>query len=139
MEKKLNTFVAFGRIENGKLVLKNDRYFRGMIAFFTDCPVRVVVERVKKSRSNAQNAYYWGVVLPEIATHTGHAAEELHEIFKAKYLKKRRLWRGGEITTVKSTTELSTGEFAEYLSNVILEANELGVEVPPADKAYQFK
>lgn len=139
MEKKLDTFVAFGKIENGKLVLKNDRYFRGMIAFFTDCPVRVVIERVKRGRSSNQNAYYWGVVLPEIALHTGHAAEELHEIFKAKYLKRKHVWRGGEILTIKSTTDLTTGEFAEYLSNVLLEAADLGIEIPEADKAYQFK
>lgn len=137
--KKLDTFTAHGELKGGKLVLSNERYFRGNLAYFEDCKVRVIVERLKNSRSKDQNNYYWGVVLPEIATHTGFSAEELHDVFKSKYLKDKRVWRGGNITVLKSTTALSTGEFAEYLQNVILEAGEMEIAIPEADKLYQFK
>ena len=137
--KRLDTFVSYGRIEKGRLVLDKPRYFKGMLQGYEDTPVRLIVERKKRGRSNAQNAYYWGVVLPEISVHTGHTVEELHEIFKMKFLATKRVWRGAEMKTVRSTTELTTNEFAEFLSNVTLEAGELGIEIPQPDQAYQFK
>lgn len=136
--KKLDSFIFTGSLIAGKIIPKNPRYVRGMLATYADTEIRVVVERRKRSRSREQNNYYWGVVLPEIATHTGHSAEELHEIFKAKYLSRKVLWRGGDIKIPSSTTDLSTNEFAEFLQNVILEAGELGIEIPEADKEGQI-
>lgn len=125
-------------IEGGIIVASNERYTKGMLAFYEPCEVVVYVERRKKNRSKEQMGYYWGVVLPEIAIHTGHSQEELHKIFKVKYLMQKMIWRGANVFTPRSTSELTTNEFAEYLSTIILEANEMGITVPPADQAYQF-
>ena len=55
----------------------------------------------------------------------------LHEIFKSKFLRKRRFWRGNTLTTIGSTSSLSLKEMSDFISAIILEANELGIEVPP--------
>lgn len=101
---------------------------------FEDCDVTVLVERKKKSRSKDQLAYYWGVVLPEIAHHTGHSVDDLHEIFKSKYLKRKHFWRGTTLTTIGSTTSLKLEEMSDFISNVIVEANEMEIEIPPASQ-----
>lgn len=104
---------------------------------YDDCDVVVTIERQKTSRSKEQLAYYWGVVLPEIANHTGHDVDELHEIFKSKYLRKRKFWRGSSLTTISSTTVLSLKEMSNFISLVIAEANEMEIAIPPAGYAQE--
>lgn len=128
-----------GQLKEGKLVLDNPEWFNGMLSLYADTAVSVTVERTRHSKSREQLGYYWGVVLPELSSHTGHSIDELHEIFKSKLLRKQRVWRGQKLTTVGSTQDLSVNEMADFITNVIVEANELGIEVPPADKSYQFK
>lgn len=99
---------------------------------YDDCDVVITIERQKTSRSKEQLAYYWGVVLPEIAEHTGHDVDDLHEIFKSKYLRKRKFWRGNDLTTISSTTVLTLKEMSNFISLVIAEANEMEIAVPPA-------
>ena len=137
MLRRLNTFVSHGSIKDGKLVMNNDHYFLGMIQGFEDTnKVRITIEKERGTRSQNQNRYYWGVVLPVIAEHMGERVEDLHEVFKSRFLRKKRVWRGGEITILRSTSELTSDEFAEYLSQVIQEGAELGVVVPEADKEW---
>lgn len=132
--KKLDHFQYPGKLVSGDIVPNSPRYSHGMLAMYEDCEVIVHVERRRKKRSKEQQGYYWGLVLPSISEWTGYTPEELHEIFKVKFLKEKKLWRGTEIVTSRSTTVLTTNEFAEYLIEVIREAAELGIEVPPADK-----
>jgi hypothetical protein len=139
MKKKLNRLAAQGKLKDGKIVLNNERWFNGHLSLYEDCPITLIVERKSKDRSKEQLGYLWGVVYPCISQYTGFSPEELHELFKAKFLKSKMVWRGSDIFTVKSTSQLKVGEMAEFISCVILEAGELGVEIPLADKAYQFK
>jgi len=139
MARKFERLVHYGQLKDGKLELANPRWFRGMMQLFADCDVVVTIERKKRSKSQEQLGYLWGVVYPYISDHTGHAPEELHEIFKSKFLRERKQWRGGEITTLKSTADMSTNEMAEFITNVIVEAAELGIDVPEPDKLYQFR
>lgn len=134
MTRVLDTFTSRAELKSGKLILDKPSYFKGMLMQFSDCKVRVVVERLKKEKSRQQRGYYWGVVLPIIAEHVGHTPERLHDIFKQKYLLEKVLWRGGDIHIPKSTEELTSNEYAEYVSNIILEASELGIVVPEPDK-----
>ena len=139
MARKFEHFSHHGIIKDGNLVLNSPRYFKGMMQQFDDCPVIITLERRKKSKSKEQMGYYWGVVLQEISEHTGHTVEDLHDIFKAKYLRRKKLWRGGDLVIIGSTSELSTNEMAEFITNIVLEANELGITVPPPDKEYQWR
>jgi len=40
----------------------------------------------KRTRSQSQNRFYWGVVLTMIAGHTGHSTEEVHGFLKEVWL-----------------------------------------------------
>lgn len=137
--KQFKSFTHYGKIRNGKLIPNNARYFKGMVSLFADTNVKIIVEKIKDIRSNRQNRYYWGVVLYLIGQHTGYLPEDLHEIFKSKFLKTKRLWRGGEITTLRSTAELETDEFTEYIEQVREEGADMGIEIPDPDKNWYVK
>lgn len=126
-------------LPDGVVQLNNASWVKGMLQQYDPCAINVVYERRKNSKSAEQLGYLWGVVYPEISRHTGHAPEELHSIFKAKYLKQKVAWRGGDMYTVGGLGNATLGETAEFITNVVNEANELGIEVPEPDKLYQFK
>ncbi len=94
--------------------------------------VTVTFERPYEKRTDAQNRYYWGVVLTIIGNHTGNATEDLHEVIKAKFLPRKFITLGGrEIEIDKSTKKLSVQEFTQYLDLVRAWAGqELGIEFP---------
>lgn len=132
MAKSFNRLVAAASLVGGKLRFKNARWVRGMLQQYDDVKeMTVTFEKKRKKRSKEQLGYLWGVVYPEISEHTGHSPEELHAIFKAKYLKRKVHWRGADMATLTSTSRLTTNEMAEFMSNIILEAGELGIEIPP--------
>lgn len=137
--KSLDRFQYPGKLlEGGDVVPNNPRYTKGHLAFYEPCDVIVVVERRKRSKSRQQLGYLFGVIYPEIANHTGHSVEELDAIFKEMFLKKKVMWRGADRFITVSKADLTTNEMAEFITNVITEAGELGIEVPEADPAYQF-
>ena len=69
----------------------------------------------KKVRSHDQNAYYWGVVLKLICDFTGDMPEDMHNALGIKFLKK--ITKSG-LETRRSTADLETMEFEEYLSQI---------------------
>lgn len=86
-------------------------------------------------RTEAQNRYYWGVYLPMISAETGNDIDDLHILFKGKFLSKGVVEvMGHKIRRAKSTTELSAGQFSEYIQRI----EELtGVLAPPTEE-YNF-
>lgn len=76
--------------------------------------VQVKIERIYSPRSNEQNRYYWGVLLKIFSEETGYTQQELHEALKYEFLKKDM----GRLTGAKSTKELNTKEFNDYISTV---------------------
>lgn len=126
-------------LEGGEIAYASPRFVKGMLQQYDPCPITVVFERKKHSRSREQLGYLWGVVYPLIAEHTGHSTEDLHEVFKAKYLHHRVIWRGADMLLPGSTSVLTANEMAEFITNVIQEANELEIEIPPPDPLYQFR
>lgn len=97
-----------------------------------DVPVRVVFERVKRTRSRLANAYYWGVVLRSASQAFGYHPDELHEYFKARFLVAARLTVGDDERDVPaSTARLTVQQFADYTDRIILFLAEQGVIVPP--------
>lgn len=94
--------------------------------------LEVIVRRKVKIRTTNQNSYYWGVVLSMLAEHTGHTAEEMHEIFKGMFLPRKfvRVARR-DVEIRRSTTELSTEEFEDYQERIrAFAAQELGFRIP---------
>lgn len=97
-------------------------------------PFVVDVAAYVPKRSNAQNRLYWSWI-NLIARDYGWRAEELHEVFKQKFIGYVDAEVFNEkVSIVKSTTRLSTKEFTEYLEKIEQFANEkLGIQLPHPD------
>jgi hypothetical protein len=90
----------------------------------------------KKTRSNDQNSYLWGVVYPMIRQHiidsTGDnfTSEEIHEAMMAKFLDAKPKIVLDEVVLVRSTKKLSTVEFIEYVGAIQQYFAEQGLIIP---------
>lgn len=82
--------------------------------------VEIVIKPWRNKRSHQQNKYYWGVPIKLIGEKLGYDDDETHEILKQKFLKIKvvRLGDGEEFIISKSTTDLKTVEFEDFLSKV---------------------
>lgn len=94
-------------------------------------PQRVDVQRWVKRRSGNQQRYQWGVVYAVIADHTGHTADEVHEVMKQMFCPARTIRIGDAEQQIRSTAQLSVPEMQGYLDQVIaFAAVELGLDIP---------
>lgn len=93
---------------------------------FGESQIKVILVKYGKTRTNAQNAYYWGVIINLI-----HAAlqalgnevmpQDVHEYLKHRFLQKRPIHNsdGEEIGRLPpSTTFLTKSEFGEYIDDI---------------------
>lgn len=53
------------------------------ISFISELPDskdwRITIERVRKTRSDEQNRYYWGCIIKTLSDATGYESEDVHE------------------------------------------------------------
>lgn len=87
----------------------------------------------EKRRSLDQNAYYWNVVCI-IADFNGTHKDDMHDQLRLMFLGAEEFAYNGKIYhRPKSTRNLTTKEFSEYLDKVIAVATALGLVVPTKD------
>lgn len=148
---KISNHLFYGRLVNGKVVPSNRKVFDQTLAQYEDGPIVIEIKREKKIRSLEQNNFYWGVVLKTISIETGHHESELHDLFKQylpkKFLvfKRNRNPENGQFVTpyektvaiAKSTTELSTVEFSEYVERIRSKMADFGIIIPEAEGGKQ--
>jgi hypothetical protein len=98
----------------------------------------VEVLEKKASRSISQNSLMW-LWLTCIEFETGNDRNELHDIFKKKWLQPKITHLYGEEIERYTTTDLNTTEFKYYLDKIqIFASTELGIKLPdPEDKYWQ--
>lgn len=95
-------------------------------------PFKSFNQPVYPDRSPGFNAYYWGVVVKMIADHTGQEPEAVHDHFRKKfnveyYMNKRGIW----VFRTKSTSELDTRTFEDFVEKVVADATiELRINFP---------
>lgn len=112
-------------VTEGKLT-RNRNLITEAISSFEGKDIVIKIEKAKKKRSNHQNAYMWGVVIPimrQALKDAGHTMtnEGVHELLKLRFLKESILVNedtGECVERIKSTQELSTMCFEEYLHNI---------------------
>lgn len=93
-----------------------------------------VYQRTKKRTLN-QNALYW-LFLDHIEQETGNNADYLHEYFRRTLLPPKFIKvLGKEIKVPKSTTELNSYEFRNYLDKIAAESN---VAIPDTEEWKRF-
>jgi len=119
-----------GRVERGQFVPNEPLAWQLAFNGYEGQNVTVKISRVKRQRSNNQNAYLWGVVYKILAQYSGHTENELHDVLGEMFLPKKERPVLGHVVRC-STSELSTVQFEEYLVRLRVFASvELGVVVP---------
>lgn len=133
----MDEYVATGRVEGGKVQIRNRRAFDAAIAALDGREVIVRIERAKANRSLNQNAWYWAGIVATLSEHTGFTPDEMHEVLKAKFLPKRLAVTDGngeirgEFVIGGSTTKLNKVEFGEYCEAIRRwAAEDLGCDIP---------
>jgi len=106
-----------GRIEKGKLIIDRQQDFEIYLAKLCG-DVEVTVCRPRKQRSNSENSYYFGVVVPILSEHTGYTPDEIHSLLKEKFLSKIIVVAGKDEKIPRSSTELSTIEWEKWMTEI---------------------
>lgn len=125
----------FGRIDdNGRLIFDDPVAFARVRGALRARDVQVLVEPKRKSRSLAENNYYWGVVIPIISEWSGFTPEETHLALKEHFLSE--FDRAHGLMRMKSTADLSTVDFEKYMSNIRMWAADQGQFIPLPNEEY---
>ena len=93
--------------------------------------MKVRFSAVRKSRSNPQNSYYWGVVVAMVQSRLRELGHEVTEVDTHEFLKSRFNSRtvevkdGYYIDVPQPTTDMETTEFMDYLEKIKMFASQL--------------
>ena len=119
-------------------VLKNDKAKKACMDYIQGLEHgwAVQIKKHVKSRTVAQNSLMW-MWLNIIAQETGNSEDDLHEIFKLKFLGSETVEAFGyKIERTKSTTKLTTAEFTSYLDKIDALMFSIGITLPKPDDLY---
>jgi hypothetical protein len=112
--------------KDGTLFFPTKDIFAQQLRDLGDGTYILTLAKKRKKRSLPQNAYYW-CVLKSIADFCGYDdTKELHEIFKAKFLRYADPTFGFRI---QSTSKMNTLEFTAYIDKVIRAGKEIGAVI----------
>lgn len=136
----MNKISIFSKVVNGNLQ-RNKAKILQAIKSFDGKEIEIIIKRKRKSRSNPQNAYYFGVIIPitqrAINDEWGEiwSIQKTHEFLKNMFLYEERTNHDtSEIIKIpKSTTENSTLEQEMYhtqIRNFLLEWFNVNIPLP---------
>lgn len=113
---------CFVHIENGEIV--NKKTIKALFTTLKDGKYLLEVNS-KNKRSDPQNRYYFGVIVPMVQKGiydlgTEFTKEEVHEFLKARFntIEIFNEANGGFITIPQSTTRLTKEQFGEYIAKI---------------------
>jgi hypothetical protein len=95
----------------------------------------VTVKEKKRTRSEQQNRYLWGVVYATICEHLpGWDAEDVHDYFLGEHFGWEVLEGFGKkrIKPIRRSARLNKMEFADYIAFIQRKMAERGVYIPDA-------
>lgn len=127
------------RPTNGRLPKRTRERIHELLLTLENKQIEVTIKRKRKTRSNPQNAYYWGVVIPllvdGIYNQWGEyqSKEQAHELLKERFCFNEVVNEdtGEVIKLKKSTTYLTTVEMEIYLEQCRQFLNEwFGITAP---------
>lgn len=128
------SFMATVRDVNGqnKLVLSAAPYYNTFLNM--KCKdgeiLTMVLTKRKPKRTLAQNNYYW-VYMTLLSEETGADSEDLHALFKKKFISNRKVNVMGEVVEREgTTTNLSRLDFGDYIRKI---EEFTGIQAPPTE------
>lgn len=75
-----------GVVRKGKVFLRNTLQYAMYLGCFKDgTDIEVIVRKARKVNSRAQQNYYRGVLIPNVASHLGYSNDMMHRIFQRKF------------------------------------------------------
>lgn len=134
--KKAAEFIS--KVEGGKISPVVAGNIARMLKLAEGKRVKITLQLAKKRRSNRQNAFYWGVVVPcvlELLRDAGNTITEegVHDFLKAYVggLQKTIVKPDGTRAVILgSTADLGTMDFEEYLEKCRAWAAQFGCMIP---------
>ena len=127
----------FAKVESGNLTFLDEKALKTHLKQFEGHIVEVCISKKKNKRTLDQNNYYWSLC-EIVGNELGYDSEEVHEIFKQRFLKKEKeiMVENHKIKLEKtiSTTKLSTIQFMQYINKIKqFCAIELNIYLPDAE------
>ena len=108
----------FGKIINDKIELSRQLEFDVLKKRLEGREIALTLSKRSYKRSNKQNRLYFVTIVDFLAEELGYDTDYMHEIIKAKCSKRKVMFRGELIDTVRSTTSYDTKEFGEFIERV---------------------
>jgi len=122
-----------GIIRNGKVSLDDPENYDIWLGSINDQRIELVVQKERHERTNQQSKYLWGVIYQAISDELGYTPEEVHDLCKTMFLKTHLDVKEKRYTIIKSTKELNTQQFSEYVEQIKRWASsELSIAIPEA-------
>lgn len=133
----------FAKAENGALKITNRKGLVEDLHRLEGKQLVLTIERKKKTRSNLQNRYYWGQVIPIVRSGLIDAgwerekvnnSEVVHELLKSMFCPKKEVINEhtGEVLELPpTTTGLTTTGMMDYFADIQRWSSEfLGIYIP---------
>ena len=120
------------KVINNQLEFLDQEALAGYLATMPE-NVEVVIKSLsqRNPRSNNQNRYYWGVIIPILSNETGYTKDEVHEVLKTMFLSTHITFGKQQYSIPKSTKDLTTIETEEYFERIRTFASlELNANIP---------
>ena len=93
----------------------------------------LILEAVK-GRTNQQNRYFHGVIVPIVSDATGHTLEETKELLKVMYAPKEIETKKGVIKIGTPTSSMKKHEMQLFIDNIIVNMAEFGIDIPSPEE-----
>jgi hypothetical protein len=123
--------VHYARVKNGRLLLTDKSRFDHDVQAHEGREVVLTIRRSDDIRTNAENRYYWGVIVKIVADEMGIIPDEAHDFLKHLFLKQGVEVDGKRFEIARSTADLTIAEFESYCERCRQwAAAELGAVIP---------
>lgn len=130
-------YETLGVVEKGALKVSGRRLFEQALRRFHDGAVEVRIRRLRKHRSDAQNKFWHGVVIPLFAEHCGCDVEEMKDVLALELLPKTivDIKTGEERIVPGHTSALTTKEFNELIERAQRLGASMDIYIPDPGEA----
>lgn len=115
----------YSEVKEGKLQKNIREKIAQELSIFEGKRVEIKIEKLRSKRSTQQNRLYW-LYVTIISKELGYTKEEMHDLIKYKFLKAEKVFeKTGEVFEyLKSSSELTKSEFADFVTDLIRWASE---------------